>query len=151
MSIKENRASNDNESSPNSNDVKASMGIEQTAIKSALKVQTDKASNSSNLKSVWNSWGISFSKSIQPLLKEFGSFAIYITADLIVIWLLHLAVNEIANPVLKGIIGFLYDGLKFISFVVICFHFVCNCIVEINNYRKDFLSGLSKEDNGKEN
>lgn len=89
------------------------------------------------LGSQWNTWLLDLSKSVQPLFKETVVFAIFILGDLLIIWLAGFAFTDIIQK--YPIVGYLYDGIKIFSVLVIAIHYLGNCIIEINK-DKNFIS-----------
>lgn len=80
---------------------------------------------------------------ITPIIKETVIFAAFMVADYCVVSLAGLLFSHIINK--YTFLQYIYDGIEFASFTVITFHFLGNCILEMNKDKKNIVKELLPE------
>jgi hypothetical protein len=79
-------------------------------------------------------------KEIRIIIEQTSISVVFILGDMLVVWLVGLAFADAVKDI--PFVGYLYNGVKIASVLVITIRYLFNCIVDMNRSRKDFLSEL---------
>ena len=79
-------------------------------------------------------------KEVRIIVEQTIISALFILADMLIVWLVGLAFVDTMKDI--PFIGYLYDGVKIASVLVITIRYLLNCIVDMNRSRKELISEL---------
>ena len=79
-------------------------------------------------------------KEIRIIAEQTAITAAFILADVFIVWLVGLAFADTMKDI--SFVGYLYNGVKILSVLVITARYLLNCIVDMNRSRKELLSEL---------
>ena len=57
---------------------------------------------------------------------------------MLIVWLIGLAFADTIREI--PFVGFLYNGIKIASALIIAVRYLCNCLIELNKYKKNIVS-----------
>jgi len=79
-------------------------------------------------------------KEIRIIVEQTAISVVFILGDMLVVWLVGLAFADALKDI--PFIGYLYNGVKVASVLVITIRYLFNCIVDMNRSRKELITEL---------
>lgn len=100
-----------------------------------------------DLKSQVSKWALDVSKDILIIAKETIVFAVYIAADMFIVFIIGLAFADAIEQII--FVKWLLIGVKIISALVIALNYIWRCAIELYKSRKDINDDTTTGEKGK--
>lgn len=86
-------------------------------------------------------------REIRIIVEQTAISALFILSDMLIVWLVGLAFADTMKEI--PVVGYVYDGVKIASVLVITIRYLLACIVDMNRSRKELLSELKTPEPGR--